>query len=211
MSRKTIERRSDCPYHVTARTNNKDKFELDLSEVWRIFEDQLYFIHHAFGVRIHSFVLMNNHFHLIISDPDLKLDQALRWLMTETSREIGRQTGKINRVWGQRNYKCLVGNYHYYLHVYKYVYRNPIEAGISIKAEDYPFSTLSRMLGKKQLAFPIIDDLLMSDLEQNLRWLNANVDKEDWDCVRKALRKCEFKLAKTKNRNEMSHLESRLL
>lgn len=198
---------ADHPYHITARTNNREWFSLDLNTVWEIFENQLFFIHHAFGIRIHAFVLMSNHFHLLASDPLLKLPRAMRWLMTETSREIGRRSGRQNRIYGQRNFKCLISNYHYFLHAYKYVYRNPVEAKACIRVEDYPFSTLAGLLGNRPLIIPLEEDLLFSDLLGNLKWLNAGVEKQDWESVRGALRKGEFKLRRDPHRNRTSHLD----
>jgi len=211
MPRKICIHRTDCPYHVVARTNNREWFQLDLGEVWEIFEDQLFFIHHAYGIRIHCFVLMINHFHLIISDPENKITKAMRWLMTETSKEIGRRTGRKNRIYGQRNYKCLISSYHYYMHAYKYVYRNPVEAGLIHRTESYPYSTLHGLVGKKKLTIPVEQDLLLEDIDSNLKWLNSKVEKSDWENVRKALKKGEFKLAKNKKGDKESELEKRLL
>jgi REP element-mobilizing transposase RayT len=121
--------RTDCPYHITARTNNREWFGLDLGEVWKIFEEQLYFIHHGFDVQIHGFVLMSNHFHLLLSDPEGQMSAALRWLMTETARDINKKSNHKNHVYGQRHYRSLIESYHYYMHAYKYVLRNPVEVG----------------------------------------------------------------------------------
>ncbi|MEZ0393076.1 MAG: transposase [Pseudobdellovibrionaceae bacterium] len=211
MSRKIPAHRTDCPYHVTARTNNREWFELDLGEVWEIFEEQLFFIHHAYGIKIHCFVLMTNHFHLILTDSTGTLGKAMRWLMTETSREIGRRTGRKNRIYGQRNFKCLITSYHYYMHAYKYVYRNPVEVGSVHHTESYPYSTLHGLVGKKKLVIPVEEDPLMEDMDGNLKWLNSATEKQDWEIVGKALRKGEFKLAKDKNRNCEAELEKRRL
>lgn len=211
MSGRSYKKSAEHPYHITARTNNRERFELDLSEVWEIFENQLFFIHHAFGIRIHAFVLMKNHFHLLASDPKMQLSQALRWLMTETSREIGRRTGRKNRMYGQRNFKCLISNYHYYMHAYKYIYRNPVEAQACKQVEDYPYSTLYGLVGKRKLVIPIEEDLLFDDFERNLVWLNMGVKKEDWDSIRGALHRSEFKLRKNPKRNTTSDLEIKLL
>jgi REP element-mobilizing transposase RayT len=200
-------RSPDHPYHITARCNNREKFPLPLNEVWEIFEHQLFFIHHAFGIRIHAFVMMNNHYHLLASDPQLQLSHAMRWFMTETSREIGRRSNRKNHIYGQRNFKCLITSEHYFLHAYKYIYRNPVEAGACKKVEDYPYSTLFSLLGKSQLVVPIDDQILLSNLEVNLNWLNEFVEQENWDAVRCALKKDEFKLRKDRFRNKQLTLE----
>lgn len=211
MARKIHPHSNEHPYHVTARTNNREWFQLDLGEVWKIFEEQLFFVHHAFGIRIHNFVLMSNHFHLIMSDPLGKKKEALRWLMTETSREIGRRSKRTNRIYGQRNYQCLIDSYHYYMHAYKYVYRNPVQAQACRYAEEYPYSTLRGLIGLAPLIIPVFEDhLLNEDIEETLEWINLPVKEEEWKLVGSALRKGKFKLGKEKYSNYDSRLEKDL-
>ncbi len=201
--------RTDCPYHVTARTNNQTWFQIPLAQVWEIFQNQLFFIHHAFGVKIHSFVLMSNHFHLLISDPEGKISQALRWLMTETSRDINHEQKSKNHVYGQRNYRTLLSNSHYFLHAYKYVYRNPVEAGVCKWVEEYPYSTLRGLLGFEKMIIPLSPDTFMDDdLEGSLKWLNSHPEKENYKAVRVALRKSDFKLPLSRFERQASPLES---
>ncbi len=186
--------RTDCPYHITARTNNREWFGLNLSEVWKICEEQLYFIHHGFGVRIHAFVLMSNHFHLILSDPEGQMSAALRWFMTETARQINYKMKTRNHVYGQRHYRSLISSYQHYMHAYKYVLRNPVEIGACPRVEDYPYSSLRGLLGFQKLNFPVSDELLMDELEGTLKWLNHAVDKEDRETIRQGLKKSVFEL-----------------
>lgn len=131
--------------------------------------------------------------------------------MTETSKEIGRKSGKKNRLYGQRNYKCMISTFHYYMQAYKYVYRNPVEAGLVHTSESYEYSTLKGLVGKKKLGIPLEEDTLMDNVDQNLKWLNTPVEKYNWETVGKALKKSEFKLAKNPNTQMDSELESRLL
>jgi len=202
--------RTDCPYHVTARTNNREWFGLDLNEVWKIFEEQLYFIHHGFGVRTHAFVLMSNHFHLLLSDPEGKMSATLRWFLTETAKEINRQTNSQNHVYGQRNYRSMVGSYHYYTHAYKYIYRNPVEAKICERVEAYRFSTLPGLIGLQKLNFPVFDSLLTDDLEGNLKWLNQPTEKTDREAIRRALKRPIFELGVDPISRKPSRLETDL-
>lgn len=200
-------RRTDCPYHITARTNNREEFQLDLGLVWKIFEDELFFIHHAFGIRIHAFVLMKNHFHFLASDPNGNISQAMRWLMTETSKRINKEAGSRNHTYGQRHYRSLIPNYHYYMHAYKYVYRNPVESGACINVEDYPFSTLRGLLGLEKLNIPVWNDELLNEGARNLDWLNRGANKESKELIRKALNRSTFTLPK-KGSRRLSKLET---
>lgn len=202
--------RNDCPYHITARTNNREWFGLDLSEVWEICEEQLYFIHHGYGVRIHAFVLMSNHFHLLVSDPEGNISKAIRWFMSETAREINCRMKTRNHVYGQRHYRTLISNYQYYMHAYKYILRNPVEAGVCEKVEHYPFSTLRGLFGFQRLNFPVADSLLMEDVEGILKWLNQDVKQTDRETIRQGLKKPVFELRVDPISRKESRLETQL-
>jgi putative transposase len=132
----------DHYYHLSARTNNQDWFSLPIGEVWEIMSNYLHFIHHAFGVRIGSFVLMNNHFHLIARFPEGTLSESLQYFMRETSRSIAHSSSRTNHVYGARVFRSRIESTHHLRNVYKYVYRNPVEVGLADRAEGYRYSTL---------------------------------------------------------------------
>lgn len=156
-------------------------------------EDQLYFVHHAFHVRIHAFVLMNNHFHLIISTPHANLSEAMAWFMRETSRSITRESNRINQTYGGRHFRNVISTTHYYLNAYKYLYYNPVRAGLCGNPLDYPYSTLPGLLGHQRLTIPVYEDsTLFSDIDGTLAWLNRKPKEEDWIAVRRALHRRSF-------------------
>lgn len=197
MARKQIPPQSVFPYHVTARCINREWFNQPLPEVWSLMSDHLNFITHAFEVEILAFVLMSNHFHLLIRTPQLNLSAAMQWLLGQTSRELTRSADRINQTFGGRHFKSVISSNHYFMHAYKYLYLNPVRAGLCWRSEDYKFSTLHGLLGQSHLSIPVIEDtLLFSDPTWTLDWINQMPSDENWEAVRKGLRWREFKLAK---------------
>jgi hypothetical protein len=146
---------------------------------------------------------MPNHFHLIITPTKENLGDALLYFMRETSKEISRQAGRINQVYGSRNYKTFIGSYHYFMNTYKYVYRNPVRAGLCEKVEDYPFSTLYGLHGRNHLVIPLEEDaLLFGDYDRSMEWLNRPSTPEAEEHMSLALRRRVFRFkadAKTRN------------
>lgn len=196
MSRNHRRLHPEFPLHVTARTNNREPFPLPLNICWEIFSDYLYLLHHGFGIEIHSFVLMINHFHLLCRDPLGLLSKGMELFMRETSREIGRLSGRINRIWGAPFHNTIVNSPLYFLHAYKYNYRNPVAAGVTERVEDYPWSTLPILLGQRRGIIPMItDETLFNDINGTLKWLNEAYSAENAEALRKALRKKQFKIA----------------
>lgn len=162
---------------------------------------QLQFSAHAFNLEILAFVLMPNHFHLILKTPYSNLDKAMAWFMRETSRQLVKHSGRINQTYGARHYRSLIKTHHYFLHAYKYLYLNPIRAGLACRVEEYSYSTLPGLLGLRHMSIPIVEDLtLFSDVEGTIRWLNQIPEDGEWETIRKALRRKEFTLPKVRGK-----------
>ncbi len=193
MARKKTYRTEDYPYHVSARCTNKEWFLLPMDEVWEIFSIYLYFVTLAYGVRIHSFVLMNNHFHMLISTPRGNIDEAMNYLQREVSRRIGERTNRINQIFGGPYFWSVIKNPVHFQNVYKYVYRNPVHAGICKNVEDYRYSSLRGLLGVEHSVLPVFDNLgLIQNPQQQLKWLNTEYSEENHLLIRAALRHREF-------------------
>lgn len=213
MPRKRVDISSEFPYHVSARCHNREWFDLPMQYVWSVFEDYLFLTKSQFNLRLHNFVLMNNHFHLLVSTPDANISAAMKYFMQLSSRELSRAAGRINQTFGGRHHKTLVGSYHYYMNCYKYVYQNPVRAGICSRPEDYQFSTLNGLLGKSRLTIPVEEDTLLFAPDFNdstLRWLNQRADPKREADIRLALRRSEFKLRRA-SRRQKNPLETELL
>jgi len=207
MPKKKIVRQSDFPYHISARCNNRDWFSIPLNEVWKIFSDYLYFISFAFEVEIHAFVLMNNHYHLLIKTPQANLGEAMEYFQRETSRRIGFTSQRINHVYGGPYNPTVVTDLQYYINVYKYILRNPVKAGISKKVEAYPYSSLRGLMGFEKLPSPLFaNDDLFQNTEEFLRWLNTPYDDNVHEVIRKGLRKKEFKIARCEKTGKLIDL-----
>lgn len=183
-----------------------------MDEVWILMTNQLYLVKHAFDLRVHSFVLMNNHYHLIVSAPKANLSAAMAYFQNQTSRELTHASRRENLTWSGRFFRCRLGSHQYFLNTYKYIYQNPLRAGICKYAEEYRYSTLAGLVAGQLLSVPLEYDSIIfdGDFDRTLRWINALSNKDDLDAIRKALRRSDFKLPKDKTRRK-HRLESQLL
>ncbi|WP_413613488.1 transposase [Bdellovibrio sp. HCB-110] len=198
----------EFPYHITARCHNKEWFGLPMEEVWTIMSNYLYFIHCAYKAEIHAFVLMSNHFHLIIRFPENNMSEAMNYFMRETSRVISRGAGRINQTYGSRYFRSVIGKPIYLEHVYKYLYRNPVEAGICRKVEDYPYSTLQIRLGIRNGVIPLIRDPLLEETpDATLQWLNTKPSEKDQEEITRGLQRPQFGLTIRDKGTFVHHLE----
>lgn len=198
MPKLNLIRSETLPYHVTARSNNKDWFHLPLEQVWQVFSNYLHFVSSALKARVHGFVLMANHFHLIVSTPEKNLDHIMLYLMRETSRSINKDSQRINHVYGGAYKWTLISKPNHYHHTLKYVYRNPIKAGLVCNIQDYPYSSARGLLGGCSLIFPVLPHPhfggdVVSDINPLLSWLNSEPPQETNLHIGKALQRSQFK------------------
>ncbi len=203
MPRKKFENHTELPYHITARCINRDWFSQDLPLVWEITTRHLYFTSLAFNLRIHSFVLMSNHFHLIVRSPEGNLSEAMQYFLRCSGNDLRDVSGRINQTYGGRFHRSLITHPRHYDHAYKYVYRNPVAAGLCLRVQDYRYSTIQSLMGRTRVEVPILEDSRWGTWNQRvetLKWLNSVPEEEHWEAVRVALKKGIFALPKLDSR-----------
>ena len=66
-------------YHITARGNNRQAIFVDKRDREHFLE-LLEEMGARFDVRIHAYVLMDNHYHLLITTPQANASRAVQWL-----------------------------------------------------------------------------------------------------------------------------------
>jgi putative transposase len=199
MARNQLIRSQTAPYHVVARVNNKEPFPCLLEDVWKIFLRELSITEDKFNIKIHSLVIMNNHFHLILSTPDADLGVAMKYFMQSVTKIINVKSGRSGRLFGSKYRWSLIDSLQYLDCAMKYVYRNPVKAGICSRVEEYPFSTLNAAIGKTRIKLnlhpPIGENHLIphNDSKTFLESLNIPFRTEQDLEIGASLRKSKFK------------------
>jgi len=212
MPRKTFIHTPLFPYHVTARVNNREIFPADLSFVWKTLTNELFLQEKLHGCRIHAFVLMPNHFHLLISATQTPISKVMQELLSAATRIINTRARRTGHLFGGRYHWSVINDPLYYAHALKYVYRNPVKAGLSESVASYRFSTLPGLLGEIFLPVVIhpvsdpIGRLVPPNLGALEDWLNRAHKKEENEAIRKALGRKEFRLPISKNGRKPLHL-----
>lgn len=148
-----------------------------------------------FGIQTHAFVMMGNHFHLLCHTPKANLDLAMHSFQRNVAVRMLTLSERQNHLWGGRYRWSLIMNQGYYYQAYRYIFQNPVRAGIVNRVEDYPFSTL-----RAQVSFALHDNLgiRMGGETALLEWLNQRLDSEDQRLIQLGLRKNQFDVNKKK-------------
>lgn len=181
------------PYHVCARSNNKDWFYLSKSQIWDIFKSKINQVIEDYKLTVHAFVLMDNHYHMIVTtNEDHTLDKVMCVFQTSISRTVNHISGRTNHVFGGPYKGSLIKSEEHYFNIYKYVYRNPIQAGLVLDVKDYKYSTYNFASGVKMTSPNNgIDGLIpYNDLQS---WINTPFEGELYQSINKGLHKTDFK------------------
>jgi putative transposase len=202
MSRKKLLTSDRFPYHVTARTNNKELFPIPLNEVWEILESECLTLRLLYEVEFQAIVLMPNHIHMIFTTPQANLGKVMLVFMTSFAKSVNFRSGRIGHVFGGPYFWSMITSTRYYGHALKYVYRNPVRAGLCDKVEQYPYSSLQGVLGFKHFAIPIHYTRIGAELNipeadlhfEWLDWLNRPFTKEAEGLIRLCLSRKEMKM-----------------
>jgi putative transposase len=204
MSRKNLIRSQVLPYHITGRGNNRELFPCSMDYTWRVMVRNLNKIHEKFGVKIHAFVLMPNHFHLVMTAPQLDLGIVMMEFMRSTTKILNAASGRTGRVYGGPYHWSLIDDQYYLDHVLKYVYRNPVKAKMIEQAEDYVYSSIRGIIDPRFQLVPLNpvigqESLIPNkNLSEYLRWLNQQPQSEYDKAMEKGLKRSTFQLPKLK-------------
>jgi putative transposase len=130
-------------HHVMNRANRRDViFFNDLD--FAAFERVLFQAKSRFQIPLFGFVVMPNHWHLIVQPTeDHQLSQFMHWLtMTHTQRWHRDHGTSGSGSLYQGRYKALpVQSERYFLTLARYVERNPVRAGLVDRAENWNWSS----------------------------------------------------------------------
>ncbi len=140
---------SEYPYHVYNRVNNKERL-FKLKNTFPVFIEALRESAEKYAVLPHHFVLLENHYHLMVSTPKCNLSLFMTSLNTKISKKLNKSLGRINHFFGGRYGATVIQDESYIFRLIKYIYQNPVKAGIVKTPSLYPYSSLKFYLEKKE-------------------------------------------------------------
>ena len=105
----------------------------------RTLEAALERVRRAFKLRVYGYVLMPEHVHLLVSEPERgTLATALKSLKQGVSRRL---IGRAEHFWQKRYYDFNIRNYPQFVEKLKYIHRNPVKRGLCERPEDWEWSS----------------------------------------------------------------------
>ena len=135
------------PHHVIQRGNNRQGIFASAAD-YQMLLDLLQDNARKFGVALHSYVLMTNHFHLLATpdSPD-SLPQMMQAVGRRYVRYFNDSQGRSGTLWEGRYRSTLIQTERYLLACMVYIDLNPVRAGLVAEARDYPWSSYAHNVG----------------------------------------------------------------
>lgn len=155
-------------FHLNSGLADRTWRTKSVSERWRIFCAALSEHQYKTDFTAHGFVLMGTHFHILFSTRSPK-EHILAEEFHQKLNELCGETAALE----EPLFCDPIRSAAYYRNAYKYIYRNPVEAGLCRRVEDYEFSSLKALLGGHPEMAPVIDNMgLIYGPAKILAWLN---------------------------------------
>jgi putative transposase len=131
----------NIPQHVIQRGHNRSaSFFAD--DDYTVYLDKLKFYGRRYQVAIHSYVLMTNHVHLLMTpETETGVSQLMQALGRYYVRYINQTYQRTGTLWEGRYKSTLVDSDTYFLTVSRYIELNPVRAGMVDHPSAYPWSS----------------------------------------------------------------------
>ena len=116
-------------YHVTARGNNRRRIYFDERDR-RHFLQLLEEMSERHSVEVHAYVLMDNHYHLLVRTPMANLSRAVQWLNTAYGIWWNRRHRRAGHVFQGRFKAVVVESGQWVLECSLYIHLNPVAVAV---------------------------------------------------------------------------------
>ena len=166
-------------YHVMARGDRREAIVFG-DEDREMFLRTLGELAEKTGFRIHAYVLMDNHYHLLLETPRANLSAGMGWFQNAYTRRMNARHRLWGHLFGGRYKSILVEPGECFWALLDYVHLNPVRAGVVKEGaglESYRWSSLPSYL---------------SAPSQRPKWLEARMGYDVCGCQDKASGRREF-------------------
>ena len=178
-------------YHAMNRVAGKQDLFEDADD-YEAFERVLAEAREREKMRVCAYVLMPNHFHLVLwPRGDGDLSRFMQWLsMTHTQRwHAHRHSAGHGHLYQSRFKSFPIQTNEHFLTVCRYVERNALRARLVERAEDWVWCSLACRVKKLTKAATLLDDGPVDRPRNWRRMVNQPQDEKDLEWLRRCVRR----------------------
>lgn len=104
-----------------------------------------------FSIKLHTYCLMSNHYHLLVETPLPNLSMAIQWVNVSYATYFNRKRQRKGHLFQGRFKSILLEANEYLKHLSRYIHLNPVRAKLVEHASQYRWSSYSAFLGKAKV------------------------------------------------------------
>jgi REP element-mobilizing transposase RayT len=126
-------------YLVTRRCVQRERLLHPSKVVNQLFGYLLAVAAKRFGIHVHAFCVLSNHFHLVLTDPEARLPAFGQYLDSLLARSINAALGRREHFWAPSSYSAVtLVDRDDVVDKTAYVLANPVAAGLVPRAREWP-------------------------------------------------------------------------
>jgi putative transposase len=172
-------------YHIINRGNRRDDIFHD-DEDFKTMLSLLRSAKKKFEVKIYAYVLMNNHYHLVIYTKYAQsLSKCMQWIGTSYVRYYNKRYQTTGHLWEGRYKSFIVQEENYLLMLIKYVEANPKRAKIVKDASDYAYGSAKERNSDNSLL--LLDNAPITLPDDWKSFVNSRDKKSDLEMIRNSV------------------------
>ena len=134
-------------YHITARGNERNPIYREEGDYQKFF-DFLSELPQRYGILIHGYILMSNHYHLLVETPKGNITKVMHYLNTTYTGYFNKKYKRVGHLFQGRYKGILLEKERHLLSVSRYIHLNPVRAGLVKRPEEYRWSSYPDYIGR---------------------------------------------------------------
>lgn len=138
----------NASYHITSRGNQRDKIFYDAADRERFLEI-LSRTKERYGFLLHAYVLMDNHYHLLMETPKANLSQIMQNINTSYTVYVNRKYQRSGHLLQGRFKGIIVDKDRYLIALSRYIHLNPVRARLVKRPAEYPWTSYRAFIDQK--------------------------------------------------------------
>lgn len=160
-------------YHVMNRGNRSQDIFQSLYDREKYFE-YLATTVERFSIKVHTYCLMTNHYHLLVETTQANLSAAIKWLNGSYATYTNTKRQQCGHLFQGRFKSILVEADEYLKHLSRYIHLNPVRAKLSEKPSEYQWSSYAAFVGKAKPPEWLETEWLLSCFGKNQKESRGN-------------------------------------
>jgi len=152
-----------------------------------------------FNMKVHSYCLMSNHYHLLLELQSDNLSKAMRFINSRYAIYFNKKLKRVGHLWQGRFKSWYITDEAYLYTLIKYIEFNPLKANMVKKLEEYNYSSYRSFVGLDAPLSCLVGSVLFEHYlnnEERVEFFTYSYDENDLALIAKSSSLVSFPIKK---------------